>query len=911
MPRHGTEESLLRRLRPQKARRGSPRPNPVRPWRRAVAAAVTVAALSVSGIAGGPAAYAAGQGPGFGTWPSSTIGWEGGVVAPDGSIAYCFEPGHSNPIGSTTDGGVQGVLTSSTPFGSNTVAGDTLARINRVVTEYGQSWDNVQASAVSFVVKHLANPEAMYRSSGWNGSRDLSGFINWKLVRTVGSATVAAIQSRAHEILSATEGTVAGAGGAGSGSVSFSIDPVDNYDGTATVRLSPASAVATVNLVNGVFADTGSSTMTGLHDGQTVRVRGVPPSADGTGYRISATGRAEVAAGFAGNVRVWHTAGQQGVAGPGERAGGGFAIAGEDAADRSVRFQPIVTTLTGTVTPDGKLVDALTFATAPDEAGSNNRWPKRTDGTAFEVAFDVTAYGPFSGAPAVSDDPPPGASAVETVTVLSGPEGPGGTATAAFTGLVPGGVYTFVATYSAESTPSPTRAFIAEGYAWKHGFGIAEETTIVPMDLELSSQIGSSTVPLSGPSTDTVIVENRGVWLEREGAPVTVILRGDYVYVPMADEDADPVPVDALPADARVVATRYLRVDRPGAYEITDPPTAVASGTGYMTWRWSLQRADQPAETAEWVLEDFERYLDPTQTQEILQPEISTKAQAGTVPDDTASDTAIVGGTLPANGAVVTFEAFDVPIEAPEDLEDVCVAENLVFSDADTGQTIMEPGEYPGPEMTTSRYAKTLWVESLWSVPVDDEEPELIARGECGVRQETTFTVDVTTQVRTTGSAPEVEVGERIWDTSETRGWVPEGGRHMYHVYTWQGSTPVCDDTTLIATLESTRGTLDGGLYPDEDPLVEDSEPLTVPASARGGSIGFVEHLVDEIGRTVSKGECGDATETARVAGPPLAATGGGAVPLWMPVAGGAAVVGGITAVIVGILRRRTRPVDA
>jgi hypothetical protein len=798
-------------------------------------------------------------------------------------------------------------LTSTTPFGSNSVAGDTLARINRVVTEYGQSWDNVQASAVSFVVKHLANPEAMYRSSGWNGSRDLSGFINWKLVRTVGSATVAAIQSRAHEILSATEGTVAGAAGEGSGTISFSIDPVDNYKGTATVRLSPASAVASVSLVNGVFVETGSATMAGLRDGQTVRVRGVPPGPDGNSYRITATGRAEMAAGFAGNVRVWHTSGQQGVAGPGERAGGAFAIAGKDAADRSVRFQPVVTTLTGSVTPDGKLVDALTFSTAPDASGLKNRWPKRSDGTAFEVAFDVTAYGPFAAAPVPSDDPPPGATAVETVTVMSGPEGPGATAAAEFTGLVPGGVYTFVAAYNAQATPAPTRAFIAEGYSWKHGFGMAEETTVVPMDVDLSSQIGSSTVPLSGTSTDTVIVENGGVWLERDGAPVVVTLRGDYVYVPTADGEVVPGPSDALPANARVVATRFLTVDAPGAYEIDDPPTAVASGAGYMTWRWSLQRGDQPAETADWVLEEFEQYLDPTQTQEILQPEISTKAQAGAVPDGTASDTAIVAGTLPANGATVTFEAFDVPTEAPEDVADVCVAENLVFSDTDAGQLITQPGEYPGPEMTTSAYAKTLWVESLWSVPADGGERELIARGECGVRQETTFTVDVTTQIRTAGSAPKVEVGERIWDISETRGWVPEGGRHLYHVYVWQGSTPVCDDTTLIATLESTHGTLDGGLYPDDEPLVEESEPLTVPASARGGSIGFIEHLVDEIGRTVSKGECGDATETAAVAGRPLAATGGGDVPLWVPLSGAAAVAVGVAVVVTGMVRRKAR----
>lgn len=317
----------------------------------------------------------------------------------------------------------------------------------------------------------------------------------------------------------------------------------------------------------------------------------------------------------------------------------------------------------------------------------------------------------------------------------------------------------------------------------------------------------------------------------------------------------------------------------------------------------------------------------PDETTTVVAPTVSTKSQAGVKLGGTFNDTAIVEGLLPSNGVELTFEAYKVPMKddgtgkwvvatpeadaegnpiEPGDLSWVCTAENRVFSNVGDGEIVTKAGEYVGPDAIAETHGKYLWVESLYTVPRNEgDEAMLITSGKCGLLNETTFAVDVTTKAHTSDGTGTAAFGEELWDTAELTGYVPEGGSVEFEVYqTKKGMAPVCDADTLMTTLKSAEGQpLAGGLYTKDAPLAVVSEHMKNEVDY-DSDVFFVEVTKDSSGREVSRGECGDVDETvaANAAVAAVAATGG---PIAGVIAGGAAIalLAGLGALL--LIRRR------
>ncbi|MGZ0069865.1 hypothetical protein [Microbacterium arborescens] len=849
-------------------------------------------------------ASAASAAHGVGEQSGQVIGWQGNMVASDGvSFVYCTDPGTEFPSGNDNFRGYVGEWKG--------VSGNRLAGINRILNETNPN-DDRDAAAVNFVVKNTFDPGAMYQSHGYpNSGRfpagDLGRFVEWTLSTSYPNAGGGwqGIRDRALELQRVVDSTVAGTGGTGSGSLVFDVDSSNDYIGTVTMDGTEGST-GSITLENGVFAANGSATLIGASEGVPYEIRGVAPE-DGSEYKISGSGSFTPpgTTGWRAEIALWQNP-RQSMAAAGRAAQPEpFRVEGSDPRLRSSTFQPVLTSQAATFSPDGDLVDTLNFATAADEGGKNNSWATTRDGKYMPVGFTVTAYGPFDSAQEESDTVPADAPVAGTTNVTA--NGPVDPLEVRIPGVEAGGYYTFVVAYDQESTPALTRRFLPADYAWQHAFGMAEETTIVPMAVRLSSQIAESVVALSGRGDDTVVVEADGVWLnQKDGAgKLPVTLTGEYIYWPA--EAGEPTPTEALPEEASIVGVVRMDVTEPGRYKAStaagfDELTVPAVGEGWMTWRWSVRDADQAEALRGHVRETSELIADPTQTQEIGQPEISTLAQAGARPGQTMTDTAIIAGTVPATGLDLSFAAYNVPFGAdgqpvwpgePGDYSLFCTPENLVYDNHATPQRITTTGEYVSPEVPTNEYAMTLWVERAVTT---EDTPQVIVEGKCGLPNETTFTGKVTTKAVTSNGAPTVAAGDQVWDTVLLEGAVPDGGTVEVELHQWKvGADAVCTEQTRVWSSEPVA--LKGGMY--QEGMSVDfgqlGQKYTLPAVESDTRFGFVETTRDREGRIVSQGECGEPDETVTVEGTKLARTGG-ATDLGMVagIAGGVLLIGAV-----------------
>lgn len=880
-------------------------------WRAGAAAFLVGLTVAAGAVAVAPAATAASDAYGVGELSGSVIGWQGSMRTADGSYVFCTDPGTDFPYGGDTP---RGYVTSW-----KGVSGNRLAGVNRMLNEIADT-DRDHAAA-NFVVKHVFDPAAMYRthryprSAAWP-SGNLGRYIEWVLSTTypTDGGGWRGIRDRALQLLDLVEHTTAGSGGTGSGKLVLAVDDADHYAGTVTMD-GTAGSIGTITLTHGVFADTGSASRAGAREGVAYAIRGVPPSDDGEPYRVSATGRFTPpgTGGYRAEIALWHNPEQNMAASGRTAAPSPFDVVGADTTDRRVAFQPTLSTTAQAYVERGEpFADRVRFATVADADGVDNPWFQGDEGYVPVMAEGVV-YGPFAApVTAPTAEAPADAPIAAEMTVTTGAEGPTveylvtSDETAATSGY-----YYYVWSIDREKQDAATQRFLPHDWYFQDRFGLGEEQSIVPMQLTATTQVPTAEVALGGVPADTADVAVDGFWLQSgaaENIPVTV--RWDAYFDPGTDPVAQ-VPATEIPGDATLLGSYTTQVTEPGKIETPADAgdlgfTAPAAGAGHIVWVFSVRDEDQ-GDNAALITEWSDDYGVPTEIQTIAQPTVVTKAVAGVRRGGVATDVATVGGTLPATGAHLSFAAYAVPVDdqghAPEDLSAVCVDANRIFDDHDTPQLVTAPGDYTSPQVAIDDYATVLWVERLSSVPTAGEEPQTIHEGRCGIPNETTYVVDVTTKAQSSGGESTVKPGDELWDTVVLTGWVPSGGSVQVDLYSFGAGEAVCDEP--LWTSEAVP--LEGGLSVDgrEIDLADHGQIFTVPRVDSGMRLGFVETTRDAVGRIVSRGECGAPEETVTVQTAPLAATGGTVTDLPLIVGASLLGVGGLVLVALLVTRRR------
>lgn len=501
-------------------------------------------------------AHAASAGSGFGTWaPVSTYGWHGSMLV-DGVHTYCILPGAPAPTGQSVDNGVSGTAAG--------LSAQQLTGINMLVTTYGQTSDPVQAAAVGWAVKAIADWDDTLHHFGYRGD-SLAGAIHWTF-SALAPAHDAEIQRLAVAYYDEARAAPAGVAES-SGSLVFTTDAADSSRGTVRVEASTSAATGTLTLAGATFAATGTPTLTDAVPGVEYPIV-TAPSEPGRAYAVSGTGRFRLTSVAA--VRHFTTAGGQDTAGPAGEVG--FDVAGADAAPRVPPFVPsIATQVASRYVSGGAFVDDVQFE------GSIQDWPRSADGGYLPVTATAEVYR-TDAQPVLSDGGIPEDAAQVgslglTTDSAAGPAGPH--RVTSVWELTSPGFYTAVWTIRADAQTAEVAQALPADYVWTEHFA---EPSQISLFADVSS-LAEPRVEVGETMSDKIIV---GAALPLEGLTVTSSLY-------RAQEEVEPA--EACTEQAHVWTSDPHTMLAAGDHVVTAPPVT-EPGTYY----WQERAVDATGE---------------------------------------------------------------------------------------------------------------------------------------------------------------------------------------------------------------------------------------------------------------------------------------------------------------------------
>ena len=513
---------------------------------RLLAALLAALLVTCAGtVLAAPGAHAASRGTGFGTWAAiSTYGWHGSMLV-DGVHTYCILPGAPAPTGQSADQGVSGTAVG--------LSAQKLTGINLLVTKYGQTDDPVQAAAVGWAVKAIANLSETLHHFGYQGD-SLAEAIHWSFsaLAPEHSAEVQRLAVMYYDEARAAPVGIAGA----SGTMVFTADAAEPRGGSVRVDASTAAATGTLSLTGATFVATGTSTLTDAVPGVEYPILADPPDA-GRPFTVSGTGHLRLTAVAA--VRHFTTAGGQDTAGPAGEVG--FDVTGSDAAPRVPLFSPTIgTQVQSAYANGGPFVDDVVFG------GSIEDWPRAADGAYLPVTASAEVYRTDDQPTLTDAGAPAGAEHVGslglTTDPASGPTGPYRVMSA--WELRAPGFYTAVWSIRAEAQPADVASALPPGYVWVEPFG---EPTQITLWAEVSS-LAEAIVATGNTLSDKIIVSGP---LPTDGLTVS-----SSVY-----RAADGVePSDACTEQTLVWTSSPHTMLTPGEHVVTAPAVS-EPGTYY------------------------------------------------------------------------------------------------------------------------------------------------------------------------------------------------------------------------------------------------------------------------------------------------------------------------------------------
>lgn len=805
---------------------------------------VVVAALAGAVVTGIPA-QAASPGSGFGSWgPWTPYGWHGSMVV-GGIHTYCILPGRALPTGPSEDRGISGDAAGLNP--------QQLTAVNMLVSTYGQTGDPVEAAAVGWAVKAIANWDETLHHFGYGGD-SLAGAIDWVFSR-IAPEHSAAVQQRATALYA--EGMAVAAAPAASGALVFAVDPLDPLAGTMTVAADVPGATGEVRLVGAVFADTGADARGDVTAGSVYPIRAVLPDGSTT---VAVSGSGMLRGGFLAAVHHFTTPGGQDTAGPGGVRE--IPVTGADAAPRETTFAPQVTTqVAARYAADGPYVDDVAFASA------RGSWARTPEGGYLPVTATATVFR-TEAEPTAAGAVPPDAAPVGTLTVTTdAAAGPTVPYRVASEWALPGpGFFTAVWRIDADAQSAPTREVLDAGYSWVETFGEASQVMVVPAVTSAADPVAAVGAPMS----DLVIAA--------AAVPAGGLDLSAAVY---------RVPDGSAPSDACVDANLvWSGHDAPT--RLTEPGSAVATAPAvpdFGMYVWVERAVDAQGRLVHTGVCGAEH-----ETTRAPVPSVATMAPPTAEVGATMSDRAIVSGPVPVIGATeLTFQIFRVSDDIPA--VDACTPEHRVADTTATPVPVAAAGEYASPPVPVTASGAHYWVEQLWFTPPGGER-RLLSQGVCGAPEETTR---VAAPGIVTSAMERAATGEPYHDTATVTALAPTADADLVFTvfHAEPGEAPVCTDQTREAVTEPVPVT-GAGQYRSPDVISTRPGVKLWVAQLRYRPVPGAEAVV------LATGECGAAGEATRV--DLLASTG----TAWMlPLVG----TGGAAAILVGSLAvARARP---
>lgn len=411
------------------------------------------------------------KGPGYQLANSYRDSMIGGYYAPDRTVLYCLEWGDQSPTGPNDL-----VLNVTSRSDYKDWSHLEIARVNYLITKWGQTADNNQAAAVQMAIwmRHPGTREPFFSEH-----RFVKSAIPDANVRASIARFAEAMNDEANAFTPQSRGAI--------GSVEILPSETDPFAGTLKITGLPAHTRGTVVLTGATFDTTLTNSVVGVTDGDVLAYTGIPSDDEFGSYLISASATFVTPGGPGDELVVWQTESAFQDLGQSSTVIPDFRFTLETQEVIPLTFSPVLTTrAASTLVNTGEpLVDTVQFAITEGSLS----WRQLSDGTFVELEAWCQAYGPLREVPEVKETPPADAPVFGErleFTVGGGETDPTTETVEAKITKTPSeqGHYTFVCGIDQQAqTQEPAALSLPSHYQYQHEFGLVQETTLVQAPL--------------------------------------------------------------------------------------------------------------------------------------------------------------------------------------------------------------------------------------------------------------------------------------------------------------------------------------------------------------------------------------------------------------------------------------------
>lgn len=395
----------------------------------------------------------------------------GGYRAPDGNILYCLEWGKESPTGPND--------TFDSIESTNSYAGWShleIARVNYLISKWGQTNDNNQAAAVQMAI-WMRHP----------GAGD-PFFAEHRFVKaTIRDAAVRAAITQRAQTMNAEADTFTPYARAAIGQITLT--PAENDPLTGVLRVTgiPANTTGTLQLNGALFELNQASSMAGVRNGDEFRYHGALRDDEFGQHRVGVTSNFITPGSPGDEVIIWKNSDSFQDLGEHSSYIPDFEYSLSAEIVVPVTFAPTLTTVAAESV--SALGDGLADTIEVDLAEASKPWRQLSDGSYLAVDAWCQAYGPLKERPQTRGQVPadaPKFGEQVLVQIGGGLADPLKTVYRAEFAEKPknAGFYTFVCGFSgAVQSATEASASLPAGYSFQHEFGLPEETTSITAPL--------------------------------------------------------------------------------------------------------------------------------------------------------------------------------------------------------------------------------------------------------------------------------------------------------------------------------------------------------------------------------------------------------------------------------------------
>lgn len=304
---------------------------------------------------------------------------------------------------------------------------------------------------------------------------------------------------------------------------------------------------------------------------------------------------------------------------------------------------------------------------------------------------------------------------------------------------------------AAQPKEEPITNFLPSGFKFEHEYGLERESLVVPMTVDIETELSKDTVAWYDEITDFQTVSSVGApYMYFEGKEIPTVWENRVFFIEDATLEELEQQAEA-PEDAELIGTFASTVTESGTPTETDPFEVPGGREGVLTVQPCLVPEQQDEAVRDLLVAGCEDFGVPTQSAQVVAPTFRSEGSENVVlsADARVSDVVFMENIGENAEYEVTLETFEEKKNAKGEL--VCETDARVFKSEEPLTVTADHDSEKGEKVDEFTPKAAAPLQHVLTV-TDKRTGEVVRKAECGEKDEQTVVVKTPVELALTGA---------------------------------------------------------------------------------------------------------------------------------------------------------------